>query len=120
MKLFLTGIKLPKLGSLQDRIIRQHMTSESQKETKKVQFLALLAINSVSTADVSSTTEWEKKVKNLWTSYLGLEYGVEIPEDNDKEIEMMEYYQSTVKNLKAQLSMKAGQLTVTGLDKLKA
>jgi hypothetical protein len=110
MRLHITGFKLSKLGSIQDRVIRDFMTKESEKESKKVQINAILAIQSL--------PEDDDRVKKLWREYLGLEYGIEIPENSDKEIEMMDYYQKVVKNLKPELSMKDGKLMVSGLGSI--
>jgi len=115
MRLYTSGVKVPKLGSLQDRVIRQHFNSEAEKETKKVQLLALLAANSVQYSDKEASTKWENKVRAIWNKYLELEYGIEIPEHTENEIKMMEYYNNSIKNLKAKLSIKDGKLTLFGV-----
>ena len=121
MKLHVSGVKVPKLGSIQDRIIRQHLTKESEKETKKTQLLALLVVNSIPFNNQQAATAWEGKVKKIWKEYLGLELGLEIPEQDEKDEALMEYYLKTVKKLKLKLSKptkgKAG-LVVTGLENI--
>jgi hypothetical protein len=111
MRLYTSGVKPPKLGTVQDKVIRQFMTSESDKETKKVQILALLAVQTLPAED--------DRVKKIWKSYLGLEYGIEIPEHTDHEKKMMDYYDRVVKKLKPSMFMKQGKLIVSGLDDLR-
>ena len=118
MRLYLSGVKVPKLGTLQDRVIRAHMITESQKESKKTQLLALLVANSIPFDDQNAAENWNTKIKRLWNSYLSLEYGLELPEHTEKEMAMMEYYQNHIKGLKAQLVMKDGKPTVIGLDSI--
>ena len=110
MRLHVTGFKLPKLGTVQDRVIRQFLTKESEREIKKTQLLAIIAVQSLPAED--------DRVKKLWKEYLALEYGLEIPEHSDQEMQMMEYYQKVVKHLKPQLSRKNGQLTVSGFGSI--
>lgn len=120
MKLYTSGIKPHKLGSAQDRVIRKYMVSESEKESAKTHLLALLVANSIPFDDPSSSREWESKIRKIWSTYLGLEYGVHIPENTQEELDMMAYYTNTVKNLKPVLSTsKDGGLKVSGLDGLR-
>lgn len=60
----------------------------------------------------------EKKIRNLLSSFIELEYGIEIPEHTHKEMEMMTYYQTVVKPMKPRLERKQGKYSVTGLEKL--
>jgi hypothetical protein len=119
MKIHMSGMKVPKLGSSQDIVYRQYLTKESHKEAKKNQLLALLVTNSISFDSSQEYQKWAERVKKVWTSYLGLEYGMEIPEHDEKETEMMNYYANRVKNLKAKLTVtKDGKPVVSGLDSL--
>src|SRR5437763_14744037 len=99
MKLYTSGVKLPKLGSPQDRVIRNYLLKETQKEVAKTQLLAMLVTNSIQFKDASSASDWHDKVKRIWNGYLGLEYGIEIPEHTDKEIQMIEHYNKKIKHL---------------------
>lgn len=118
MRLHLSGVKLPRLGSLKDRIMRAHLTRESEKETKKTQLLALLVTNSVDFDNQQSASVWEGKIKSLWNRYLALEYGIELSVEKEKELEMLEYYQEFVKNLRPKLHIEGGKAVVSGLDSL--
>jgi hypothetical protein len=118
MRLHLSGVKLPKYRSLQDRVMRAHLTRESEKETKKTQLLALLVANSIDFENSQSASAWEGRIKSLWNRYLALEYGLEIAPEKEKELQMLEYYQGFVKNLRPTLNNKDGKYVVTGLDDL--
>jgi hypothetical protein len=120
VKMHMSGIAVPKLGSYQDKVFREYLTKDSEKETKKTQLLALLVSNSVTFHEEAAGREWSARVRKIWNEYVGLEYGVEIPEQSNKEMLMMDYYQKTVKKMKPRLSSsKNGGLTVSGLDALK-
>ena len=124
MELHLSGIKVPKLGSIQDIIYRQFLDKKSKKEVAKNKMLALLAINSGAFETSDSRDKWSEQVKSAWTSYMGLEYGIEIPEHTDHERRMLEYYNKKVKPLKAVIRSngKKGRhqkIIVEGLESLK-
>jgi hypothetical protein len=114
----LSGVKLPKLGSLQDRIIRAHVTRESEKEVKKTQMLAMLVANSVDFGSQQAANTYEGKVKNLWNRYIALEYGLELAPEKEKEVQMLEFYQGFVKNLRPVLHNEGGKPVIKGLDNL--
>jgi hypothetical protein len=118
MKLYTSGIKPHKLGSPQDRVIRKYLVSESEKEAAKTHLLALLVANSIPFTDAGASRDWETKIKKIWTTYLGLEYGVHVPEHDEKELDMMAYYNKYVKNLKPVLDATKNGLRVSGLSGL--
>lgn len=118
-RLHLSGIKVPKLGSPQDKIFRQYLIKESERASAKVNLLGLLVANSIPFNDAAASQEWESKVKRIWNNYLALEYGLELPPDKEKELEMQEFYLKKVKALKPKLSRDTdGRLLVSGLDDL--
>lgn len=120
MKLYTSGVKLPRLGSAQDRVIRSYLLKESQKEVAKTQLLAMLVTNSIQFQDASAASDWHGKVKKIWNGYLGLEYGIEIPEHTDKEVQMIEHYSQKIKHLKPKLTKgDKGRYVVTGLDSMR-
>lgn len=120
MRLHLSGVTVPRLGSVQDRVIRQFMSKESEKEVKKTNLLALLVVNSGNASTPSDLEKWEEKVKNVFTDYMELELGYKLPETNKKEMEMLDYYTKHVKNLRPTLHAEAGKqgLIVKGLDSI--
>lgn len=119
MKLHLSGVKLPKLGSLKDRVYREYLVKETQLEAKKGEVLMLMALTNPSIDDPKRRREWGSTIRKIWTQYVSLLLNIEIPEKTDKEIEMMEFYQNVVKPSKPKLFRdKTGSLRVSGLDQL--
>lgn len=80
--------------------------------------LALLVANSVDFSSQQAASTYEGKVKALWNRYLALEYGIEIAPEKEKEMQMLEYYQTFVKKLKPTLHNDGGKFIVSGLDDL--
>lgn len=111
-------MKLPKLGSLQDRVYREYMTKESQLEVEKMKLTMLIAITNPNTSDPNKAREWSATVKKHWSSYLSAQFSAELPEHTEKEVEMMEYYENVVKHLKPKLEKSGKGLNVKGLDRL--
>lgn len=120
MKIYTSGLKVHKLGSPQDRIVRSYLVKESEKEVAKTQLLAMMVSNVIPFNNETASTEWQGRVKKIWNKYIGLEYGLEVPEFSDKETQMIDHYKNHVKHLKPVLTKtKAGGFVVTGLDSLK-
>lgn len=120
MKLYTSGVKVHKLGSPQDVVVRQYLVKESEKEVTKTKFMVMLVSNIIPFNNENDSKEWHQKVKKVWSNYLGLEYGVEIPEFSDKETQMIDHYKTKVKHLKPVLKKDAkGQFVVHGLNSLK-
>jgi adenine-specific DNA methylase len=121
MKLYVSGVPVPKLGSIHDRITGQYLTKEAQKESKKILLSALLTANTIVGQDADAISKYEKKIQRIYNQYLELEFGIEIPEQTEKETQMLEYYTKVVKSMKPMLSRgKDGSLHVSGLEKLVA
>jgi len=119
MKLHLSGVKLPKLGTIQDRVYREYLIKEAQLEAKKLEMVMLLTLTNPSIEDPNRRRDWAKAIKTIWTQTLSLLLNVELPEQTAKEMEMLEYYQNVVKNSELKLFKdKMGKLHVSGVDKL--
>lgn len=118
MKLHLSGVKVPKLGSLQDKVYRQYMTKESQLEVEKMKLVMLGTLTSPTFDDPNKARDWHGKIKKNWSSYLAMQFNVEVPEHTEKEIQMLEYYENVVKHLKPKLVKDKKGLGVTGLNNL--
>lgn len=116
MRLYVSGVKVPKLGSPADRVIRQFQMKEAKKETLKIQMQAMIAANTPDFDSQSKATEWSSKVKEVWSDYMSIEYGLEIKDKSDANEAMTEAYTKLVKNLKPVLTSDNGALTISGLD----
>ena len=82
--------------------------------------MAMLVSNVIPFNEENAAREWSSKVRKVFSTYMGLEYGVELPEFTDKETQMIEHYEKKVKHLKPKLKRDAkGRFSVTGLDSLK-
>jgi hypothetical protein len=120
MKLYVSGVKVPPLFSLQDRVIREYFTRQEQLESKKQEMMMLLALTSPNIQDPAKGREWSELVKNSWTQYLGALFNVKVDEMSDKEKEMREYYEAYMKNSKITLHVdkKKKSLSVSGIEAL--
>lgn len=91
------------------------MLRESEKNLKINHLLAQIAIAQ------SSDEKWQKKIKNLWSSYVNLELGLppldnNEPTENEQEKSMLDEYNS-IKHLRPKIrAERDGKLRVTGLN----
>lgn len=107
------------MGTPQDRVLRQFLVKESEKEKHKTNLLGLLVANSIPFDNQANASEWEGKVKRIWNSYLALEFGMDVPPDVEKELQMQEFYMNKIKALKPKISIgKDGKPLVSGLSSL--
>lgn len=119
MKLHLSGVKLPRLGSLQDRVYREYMFREAKLEAKKAEMFMLMTLTNPDLDNPNQRREWGSTVKDLWSEYLAMLMNVEMPEKTEKEVEMLEYYQSVVKKAKLKLfKTRDNRLNVSGVEQL--
>ena len=116
MKLHLSGVKLDKLGTLKDRMYRSYLFKEAQLESSKTEFLMYLALTNPVIDDQDKRSSWSKEVNKSWKTYLGRLFTVEIPEVNEEEEALKEYYDRVVSKakLKIRKDNKTGKVEVTG------
>jgi hypothetical protein len=98
MKLYVSGVELPKLFSLRDRVLRQFLLREAELEVKKQSFSVMQILMS----GVSSRNQ-EEAVKRSWREYLGLMYGVEVPKLTQQEEAMKTYYENVVSKMRPKM-----------------
>lgn len=115
LRLYTSGVKVPKLGSYKDSVLRQFMLMESKKNINLNQIQAYIAMAA------GDSKQWQANIKKIWSSYIALELGMEV-EDEEKatlnsEKEMMSQYEA-VRKLRPKLIVdrKNGKLIVTGLQ----
>lgn len=120
MRLYTQGIKLPKLGTIQDRVLRQFASQEAELEAKKAEFQMLTLLTNPSISDDESRRDWRKKVTNIWRGYVSKLFVVDLPSEDDEENDLKEFYLQRVKNSKVQLQRdeRTGDLVATGADGL--
>ncbi len=85
MKLHVSGVKVPKLGSIQDRVMRDFLTKQANKEIYKTKLLAQLAISN------SKNKEASDEVMETWNNYVNLEAFLE-DQSKQRVMDMQEEY----------------------------
>lgn len=107
--LYLSGVKVPKLGSSQDIVLRKFLTNRSSKEVYLNKLLARTALN---------TSEGKKEliddVTSSWNDYVNLVFYLENTKE-EKTKEMMEEYEVWKKIMPKVKLGKDGKLVVTGI-----
>lgn len=80
----------------------------------------LQVLTSPKFSDAAQQKKWSDHVKQAWTGFLELLFNYKLTEKNEKEIELIDYYQNQIKHLRPKLMRdKVGKLVVQGLDFLK-
>lgn len=120
MRLHVQGIKLPPLGSVQDKVLRDFAMREAGLEAKRAEFQMLTLLTNPSISDEAKWKEWRGTVKNIWQQYVGLLYNVDTPETGNKDKQLIDYYNLVVKPSKLQMykDSKTGSLKLIGADSL--
>jgi len=116
MKLLVSGVDVPRLGTIHDKIYRKFLTKEAELEAKRSEFMMLTALaNPV--IDPSKRGDWAKEINRSWTNYLGKLFTVDIPEQTPEEEALLEYYQRVVSKVKIGIrkDRKTGGLHLEGL-----
>lgn len=99
MKLLVSGVDVPRLGTIHDKIYRKYLTKDAELEAKRSEFTMLTALGNPS-IDPSKRNDWIKSVSKSWTHYLGKLFTVDIPEQTPEEEQLLEYYQRVVSKVK--------------------
>ena len=120
MELHFQGVKLPKLGSIQDRIYRQYMDKQVQREVTKDRLTMLSTLTSPQISDQNKWSLWKKDIGGIWNQYLGLSFHMEIPTEEDQDKKLLEFYEKVVKpaSIKMHKDRKTGKLSLLGAEAL--
>ena len=91
MELFTSGVKVPKLGSLQDRMARGYLTHKLNRE---IAYAKLLAYTASNTEDEKVSRE----INNIWREYVNVScfLGENV---RAREMKMMQEYEN-IKDIK--------------------
>jgi hypothetical protein len=116
MRLYTQGVKLPKLGTIQDRMLRQFLVKESELEAKRVEFQMLTLLTNPTAPDEESARKWRRKVTDIWRGYVSRLFVVDIPSEDQDEEKLKTFYLENVKNREIQLRLDSstGELVATG------
>ena len=111
--MLLSGIPVPKLGSIQDRTIRAFMHKKGGQEIAKTKLLAQIAISSG-----GSDKSWARNISNIWGDYLRATYYLEA-EREELQQDLTEQYKQ-FSHLRPKLVIaKGGGLALKGIPKSK-
>jgi hypothetical protein len=110
--MYVAGVKVPPLGSIQDGILQKFWLHEMQREVLRDK------ITFYQTLSMCTNKDTVKELMNIWADYVALSYGVK-SEGTTKlfaEMSLMEEYEK-IKNLRPRMKIdEAGNLVVTGLE----
>lgn len=120
MKLHTTGVKLNKLGSIQDRVFRNYLIKEAQLDASRTEFLMLLALTTPTIAQ-EKRGDWAKSIEKSWKGYLSGLFNYDLPETTPEEEQLKEYYERVVSKLSPTIrkDRKSGKLEVSGLEQMR-
>lgn len=120
MRLYTQGVKLPKLGTIQDRMLRQFLLKEAELEAKRVEFQMLTLLTNPTAPDEESARRWRRKVTDIWRGYVSKLFVVDIPSEDQDEAKLKEFYLQNVKNSNVQLRRDSdtGELIAIGASTL--
>lgn len=120
MRLYTQGVKLPKLGTIQDRVLRQFSVQEAELEAKRLEFQMLTLLTNPSIPDQEDRRAWRKRVTDIWRDYIAKLFVVDLPTEDDADNKLKEFYLSKVKNSQVQMfrDEATGELKATGTDGL--
>ena len=120
MRLYTQGVKLPKLGTVQDRVLRQFSVQEAELEAKRLEFQMLTLLTNPSIPDAEDKRAWRKRVTDIWRQYISKLFVVDLPTEDDADNKLKEFYLTKVKNSKVQMyrNEETGELIATGTGSL--
>ena len=118
LRLYTQGVSLPKLGTIQDRVLRQFCTKQSELEAKRVEFQMLTLLTNPSIGDDEALSSWRRRVSKMWTEYVSMLFTVDLPTEDDKDEALKEFYVSKVKKSQVKLRREdsTGELIATGVE----
>ena len=118
MELHLQGVKLPRLGSVQDRVDRQFMDKQTQRQVYRDRLGMLATLTSPQISDQNKWSLWKKDISEIWNQYLGLSFHVDIPTEEDQDKKLLEFYEKVVKpaSIKMHKDRKTGKLSLLGAE----
>ena len=110
MRLYTSGVKVPKLYSIQDRVLRQFQILETRKNLQLGKIISQAAIGTG-----NRERDWFNSINSTWNDYVNLECGV-MSEIKNREEDMVKEYER-YRHLRPKMFFgKDGSLQVTGVD----
>ncbi len=108
----MSGLEVPGLGSVKDRVLRRFMDHETRRKLKTEQINWTIAY-------IAAGEENKDTLKKLWAELVDLEFGGEVPMESIKpkdadEVRWLKEYEA-MKSREVRLVRKDGVLSVQGL-----
>jgi hypothetical protein len=118
MRLHTSGVKVPKLGSLHDRLFRNFLIKEAGVEISRARFSMLQAMVTPELKSESAKSSWIDEIKGSWDTYLARVLLYDIPKESPKERALRDYYDKVISKVRPVVTKnkKTGNLTVQGID----
>ena len=116
MKLYVSGVPVPKLGSFRDRVLRQYLSNEDALEVSRTSFDAFTTIL------LAEGKQGKDLISKKWDEHVAKQYGVfeEMAQKRlHEEVELSEQYEA-IRDLRPVVSKdkKTGKLIVSGLESM--
>lgn len=109
MELFVSGVKVPKLGSYADRMARDYLIKRASKEVYRDKLLVQIAQNTA-----GDSKEISQHIVNTWNDYVGFAYFMD-DKKYQKEVDMRKEYDFW-KKVRPKLKLQGkDKLTVSGI-----
>jgi len=110
--MYMSGVEVPGLGSVKDRVLRRFMDHETRRRLKSEQINWTIAY-------IAAGEDNKATLKKLWEELVDLEFGGEVPIKapvpvDDDEVRWLKEYEA-MKTKDVRLVRKDGQLSVQGL-----
>lgn len=121
MRLHTQGIKVPPLGSSQDKVLRQFAVREAELEAKRTEFQMLTLLTNPQIVEDQKWREWKDTVSGVWKKYVSMLFNEDISDENSSDKELIDYYTNVVKKSKLQMykDKSTGQLKLIGAETLR-
>ena len=118
MRLHTSGVKVPRLGTVQDRVLRNYLTKEAGLEISRTKFTMLQAMMAPEFKSDNARSTWMDEIKDTWDTYLSRLLLYDIPKETPKEAMLKDYYASVISKISPVITKdkKTGALSVSGID----
>jgi len=118
MRLHTSGVKVPRLGTVQDRVLRNYLTKEAGLEISRTKFTMLQAMMTPEFKSDSAKTTWMDEIKDTWDTYLSRLLLYDIPKEAPKDKILKDYYANVISKISPIITKdkKTGALSVSGID----
>lgn len=101
----MTGVEVPKLGSIKDIVLRQYLLKKAQKEVNKTK---LIAMSGLGTAHTARNKELAEGILSIFNDYLNQELYLESVKQ-EAEQDMKDEYEQYWKQVRPKIKIGKGK-----------